>query len=133
MLTEEDLLLALDGALVTRVIYLEGSEVADPVPTTPNSQTTVDIPSNENALKAADVLGRPVAILRIGSRVPADLTGDLSEFLYGCPPWVPLPVAPNREAMIKEGRWADIVPVERAEKIYSENTTEDIPRVPSER
>jgi hypothetical protein len=112
---------------------LEDSEVADPVSTKPDTQTSLDIGPNENALRTADVLGRPVAILRIGSRVPADLTGDLTEFLYGCPPWVPLPVAPNREQMIKAGRWPEIVPIERAEPIYSENTTEDIPRVPSVR
>lgn len=130
VLTDEDLQLALDGALVTRVIYLEDSALANPEPTMPNNQMTIDVRPDENALRAADVLGRPVAILRIGSRVPADLTGDLTEFLYGCPPWVPLPVAPDRAAMVKEGLWPEFVPIERAEPIYSENTFENIPRVP---
>lgn len=130
VLTDEDLNLALSGALVTRVIYLEDSEVADPVVSKPDVQMTLDVGPNENALRAADVLGRPVAILRIGSRVPSDPNGDLMEFLYGCPPWVPLPVAPNREALIREGKLPEIVPAERATPIYSENPTEKFPRVP---
>jgi hypothetical protein len=132
-LTDEDLQMALDGALVTRVIYLEDSENADPVSTKPGTQLTIDVGANENALRTADVLGRPLAILRIGSRVPADLTGDLTDFLYGCPPWVPLPVVPDRDKMIKEGLWPEVVPVERAEKIFSENTNENIPRLPPTR
>lgn len=130
VLTDEDLHLALTGALVTRVIYLEDSEVADPVATKPDVQMTLDVGPNDNALKTADVLGRPVAILRIGSRVPSDPNGDLMEFLYGCPPWVPLPVAPNREALIRDGKLPEVIPAERATPIYSENPTENYPRVP---
>ncbi len=133
VLTDEDLELALNGALITRVIYLEDSDVADPVATKPNVQMTLDVSPNENALRTADVLGKPLAILRIGSRVPSDPNGDLMEFLYGCPPWVPLPVAPNREALIREGKLPEIVPVERATPIYSENPTENYPRVPQAR
>lgn len=130
VMTEEDLQLALSGSLVTRVVYLEDSETADPVKSTPNAQMTIDVGPNENALRTADVIGRPVAILRIGSRVPTDPQGDLAEFLYGCPPWVPLPAVPNREALIREGRLPEIIPIERAEPIYSENQTENFPRVP---
>lgn len=129
VLTPEDLEIALRGSLVTRVVYLEDSQLAMPLAVGAKDQLTVDVGSGENALRAADQLGRPVAILRIGSRVPSDLSGDLSEFLYGCPPWVPLPVAPDREAMIRQGRWPEVVPAERPQAIYSENPNQDYPRV----
>lgn len=130
VLTQEDLMLAMKGAMVTRVIFLEDSEMARPVASNPNEQYTVDVNANSNALKSADELGRPLAILRIGSRVPADLTGDLYSFLYGCPPWVPLPVAPDRAKLIEQGKLPEVVPVERTEKIYTENPVEDYPRLP---
>lgn len=130
VLTQEDLLLALQGAMVTRVIYLEDSEVARPVATSPQEQYTVDVGNNVNALRVADEMGRPLAILRIGSRVPTDLSGDLSSFLYGCPPWVPLPVAPDRAKLIQQGQWPEIAPVERSQAVYEENPVENFPRVP---
>jgi hypothetical protein len=131
VLTDEDLQLALAGSLVTRVIYLEDSGTADPVAIKPSQQLTIDVAANENALRTADVLGRPVAILRIGSRIPSDLTGDLTEYLYGCPPFVPLQIAPTRESLIREGRMADVIPAERAEAIYSENPVEKYQREPA--
>ena len=130
VLTEEDLQLALRGALITRVIYLEDSEIAEPIAAQPGEQRTINVAPSDNALKTADQLGRPVAILRIGSRVPADLTGDLMGFLYGCPPWVPLPTAPDRDAMIQRGDWNALAPIERAEAVYSERPEQDYPRIP---
>ncbi len=130
VLTEDDLRLALDGALVTRVIYLEDAENAEPFAALPGEQRTFDVGPADNALKTADQLGRPVAILRIGSRVPTDLQGDLSAFLFGCPPWVPLPTAPNRDAMIRDGVWPETIPVERDNQPFSESPSEDYPRTP---
>jgi hypothetical protein len=130
VLTQEDLQLALDGALVTRVIYLEDSEIAEPIAALPGSQRTVDVDPADNALKTADQLGRPVAILRIGSRVPADLTGDLSHFLYGCPPWIPLPTAPSREQLITSGAWPEIEISPAVEPMRSEAPGENYPRIP---
>jgi hypothetical protein len=131
VLTEDDLRLALDGALVTRVIYVEDSENAEPLAARAGEQRTFDVGPADNALKTADQFGRPLAILRIGSRVPANLQGDLSGFLYGCPPFIPLPTVPDREAMIREGKWGESVPVERDGEPYSERPDADIPRTPS--
>ncbi|MCA9132969.1 MAG: hypothetical protein KDA45_07430 [Planctomycetales bacterium] len=131
VLTEEDLRLALDGALVSRVIYLEDSEIAEPVATSADSQTVVNVPTSDNALQVADQLGRPVAILRIGSRVPMDLNGDLTDFLYGCPPWVPLIRAPDRQALIESGQWPDVAAPPAGDAPYSETPTEDEPRIPA--
>jgi len=130
VLTTEDLRLALDGALVTRVIYLEDSENAEPLAARAGEQRTFDVAPADNALKTADQFGRPVAILRIGSRVPSDLQGDLTSFLYGCPPWVPLPTAPSREALLRDGSWPETLPLERTDQPYSEAPSEDYPRTP---
>jgi len=129
ILTEDDLRLALDGALVTRVIYLEDSEIAEPVATTPETQIVHDVPASDNALQIADQLGKPVAILRIGSRVPMSLDGDLSEFLYGCPPWVPLITAPHRQTLIEAGQWPDVEASPALDRPRSEPPIEDSPRL----
>lgn len=131
VLTEEDLRLALDGALVTRVIYLEDSQIAEPVAAQAGTQRTVDVGPTDNALQTADQLGRPVAILRIGSRVPANIHGDLTRFLYGCPPWVPLPTAPVREQLIESGNWPEGSPVEAAQEPFPQPPSQDYPRTPS--
>lgn len=133
LLTDEDLQLALEGSLVTRVIYLEDSEVAEPVATKADSQLTVDVGPTDNALQTADVLGKPLAILRIGSRVPTGDSHELMEFLYGCPPWVPLAVAPDRDALIREGKLPEVVPAPRDKAIYPENPGQDFPRIPLDR
>ncbi|MEO8269158.1 MAG: hypothetical protein ABI557_05530, partial [Aureliella sp.] len=126
----EDLQLALDGGLVTRVIYLEDSEIAEPIDMTPETQIVHNVPSSDNALQVADQLGKPVAILRIGSRVPLDPNGDLREFLYGCPPWIPLIIAPNRQTLVEAGQWPAAVASEATDKPRSERPLQDSPRLP---
>ncbi|MCA9126139.1 MAG: hypothetical protein KDB22_03600 [Planctomycetales bacterium] len=128
-LTDEDLRLASQGALVTRVIYLEDGEVADPIAVEPGQQLEHNVNALDNALQVADQLGRPVAILRIGSRVPADLTADLTGFLYGCPPWLPLSPVPTREALVRDGMWPEMAPVVAAEQLFSQPPLEESPRV----
>ncbi len=131
VLTEEDLRNALSGALITRVIYVEDSEIAEPVAALPNEQRTTDVGPTDNALQVADQLGRPVAILRIGSRVPNSLQGDLMSFLYGCPPWLPLPPIPDKELLIENGGWPLAEPVKHEEVPYRETPIQDYPRTPA--
>ena len=130
VLEESDLRHALDGALVTRVIYLEDGEIADPIAVRPGAQQVLDVGPMDNALKAADQLGRPVAILRIGSRVPANLQGDLCEFLYGCPPWIPVFPVPTRQGLTEQGMWPESMPMETSEEFRSERPDKDEPRTP---
>lgn len=131
VLTAEDLRSALSGALVTRVIYLEDSETAEPLASLRGKQRTTDVGPTDNALQVADTLGKPVAILRIGSRVPASLTGDLTHFLYGCPPWIPLPTVPNKQELVNRGQWPEAVAAEPTEKPRSEPPLQNYPRTPS--
>jgi hypothetical protein len=90
-LTQEELEMALDGRFVTRVIYLEEPYDALPVAQSPTDQSYFEAGDGENPLDVADALGRPMAILRMGARVP-DSTGPDARFLYGSPPimkWKP--------------------------------------------
>ena len=45
----------------------------------------------QDPLAVADALGRPVAILRLGGRLPDHQTGPDEHFLYGSPPVVKYP------------------------------------------
>ena len=95
-LTKEELTLALDGKFITRVIYLEPPSSALPVATDGKRQEWHEIDPHENPLEVADRLGRPVAILRMGSRMPIDVKNPGARFLYGSPPYSvpPKPAAP---------------------------------------
>jgi len=84
-LTQEELEMALDGKFVTRVIYLEEPAAALPVVENPFRQSYFEAPEGENPLEVADSLGRPMAILRMGGRVP-DADGPDATFMYGSPP-----------------------------------------------
>jgi hypothetical protein len=78
---------------VLRVIYIEEPRTALPVAEVPEQQRYLDVAPGQDAMEAADRLGRPVAILRMGSRVPMP-DEDQSRFLYQHPPVLPLEVPP---------------------------------------
>lgn len=84
-LTLEELKLAADGHFVTRVIYLEDPLAALPLADQDEHQRWVEARSGEDPLVMADHLGRPMAILRVGGRLPANGQPDLA-FLYGALP-----------------------------------------------
>ncbi len=68
-LTQEELELAAGGAFVTRVIYVEDPQHALPVSRrAKGEQPWTEAPAGEDPLVTADRNGRPIAILRIGSR-----------------------------------------------------------------
>jgi hypothetical protein len=69
------------------VIYLEDPETALPIVENPEEQTFFEVGRGENPLEVADRLGRPMAILRMGGRVP-DAAGPDAAFLYGSPPFL---------------------------------------------
>jgi hypothetical protein len=90
-ITEEDLKLAIAGKFVTRVIYLEDPRSALPARDNPQSQTWFDTAPGQDPLAVADGLGRPVAILRLGGRLP-DQNEDPRVFFFGSPPFVDFPL-----------------------------------------
>ena len=91
-LTQQDLRLALDGKFVTRVIYLEDPQIALPVREDPRAQPWFDVGPGRDPLAMADSLGRPVAILRLGARLPGNDQEPDAGFLFGSPPWAKLPM-----------------------------------------
>lgn len=96
-LTEEELRLASDGRFVQRIVYIEPPQGAIPQALPPGTQPYFDVPAGEDALHVADRLGRPVAILRIGSRVPLQREGSTSGVPSGLPVlWLDDPQAAAR-------------------------------------
>ena len=83
-LTEEELLSAAEGRFITRVIYLEDPLLATPLDET-DEQRWVEASPGEDPLVVADHLGRPMAIVRLGGRVPVENQPN-STFNYGAPP-----------------------------------------------
>lgn len=81
-LTRDELKLAIDGRYVVRVIYVEDPRRALPV--VERTQHLIDVDSSADALAVADRIGRPIAILRMGSRVPTDEEGG--DFVFDMPP-----------------------------------------------
>ena len=67
---QQDIESALAGFFVTRVIYVEAPATALQVQDRRDYQRVTDVGAQENPLRTADRFGRPVAILRIGSRLP---------------------------------------------------------------
>ncbi len=83
-ITQDDLELALRGSMIVRVVYLENPENAFPR-SDDQHQRYLDVLPSEDPLHVADDLGRPMAILRLGSRVP--LSSEInSDFVFGSPP-----------------------------------------------
>jgi uncharacterized repeat protein (TIGR01451 family) len=80
----DDLEPAMAGALVTRVIYLENPRIAIAEQRGPDDQPFFDVGSGEDPLRAAEKFGRPMAIVRIGSRIPDNT--ELDSFGLGTPP-----------------------------------------------
>lgn len=90
-LTLEDLLLAADGKFVTRVVYLEDPKAPLPAREDPRAQDWFEAPQGADPLAVADQIGHPMAIVRIGGRMPDPGVGPDPSFLYGCPPFVRIP------------------------------------------
>ena len=86
VITQDDLEQALEGRMVTKVIYLEDPETALPQRHRKGTQPYFDVGGGEDPLRAAKRLGRPMAILRIGSRVPTHTEDDLGFGFNGLAP-----------------------------------------------
>jgi uncharacterized repeat protein (TIGR01451 family) len=67
--TEQEIRLAIQGRMVTKVLYLEQPDRAAPVRNTTLDRTHFALP-RDNALVLADEAGRPMALVRLGARVP---------------------------------------------------------------
>lgn len=80
VLTETDIREAIDGHMVTRIVYLEQPQLAamlDPL----RREIPQSVNPADNALQEADRLGRPMIIVRIGGRTPSGT--DMPYMYYG--------------------------------------------------
>lgn len=112
-ITEEDIAQALKGLFVTRIVYLEDSDRAFPVADDPQHQRSIDVSPSEDPLHVADRLGRPMAIVRLGSRIPDE--NELCSTAASIPPVHIYPAAKP------SGRVVDV-------KAAIERHGEDVPR-----
>lgn len=97
-LTLDELELAADGSFVTRVIYIEDPQLALPVAEKADGDTRwVEVRPGDDPLVTADGLGRPVAILRMGGRLPDANQPDIA-FVFGAPPAMVYDRPPPRAA-----------------------------------
>lgn len=92
-LTEADLKLAMSGKFVTRVIYLEDPRHATPSQGGLPGQNWFEAAPGQDPLVVADGLGRPVAILRMGARLPDQ--GMDAHFFFGSPPLINIAANPE--------------------------------------
>ncbi|MFK7770203.1 MAG: hypothetical protein AB8B55_23535 [Mariniblastus sp.] len=90
VLTQDDLAQAFEGRLVTKVIYLENGDNALPHRHKEDEQPYFDVGGGEDPLRAARKLGKPMAIVRIGSRIPLP-SERVGEFNFYAPEPTVLP------------------------------------------
>jgi uncharacterized repeat protein (TIGR01451 family) len=67
-LTETDVEQVAAGALITKVVYLENPQSAEPVATRPGQVRERDVPADRDLMAEARTLGRPVLVVRLGER-----------------------------------------------------------------
>ncbi|MBI1314179.1 hypothetical protein GC176_23030 [bacterium] len=114
----KDIDLALDGNLVTRVVYLEQPQLAAPFELDASTRTR-DIDAAQNALAEADRYGRPLLILRMGGRLPSIQGEPVSFYGTGGPiapsllPTVPTPATEDAQAAARVRHGSNPAPATR--------------------
>ena len=83
-LAREELIAASEGSFITRVIYLEDPDLAPAIARDGLQQPWVETRPGDDPLEMANHLGRPMAILRMGGRVPNQNQPEAA-FLYNSP------------------------------------------------
>lgn len=91
-LNYDDLASAAEGAFIVKVVYLEDPQASVPQRHDGKNQPQFDVAPYEDVLETADLMGRPMAIVRIGSRVPLE---NSQEMLLDSAPIYPIPVSEN--------------------------------------
>lgn len=79
-INQADIDAALAGNFVVKVVYLEDPEASRTQAHVGTTQPSFDLAPGSDLLSTADLMGRPMAIVRIGSRVPEPNAAVLSPF-----------------------------------------------------
>ena len=85
VLSRDDIEDATAGKLVTKVIYVENPDTALPYRQTFDHQATLEVGVGRDPYYVAQRLGRPIAIVRIGSRRPLQNDYDFQNVAYRFP------------------------------------------------
>ncbi|MBM81360.1 MAG: hypothetical protein CMJ78_12325 [Planctomycetaceae bacterium] len=112
-ITIEELELAITGRLVTRVVYLEQPELAAPTDAQSPDEIRTLMPA-DNLLKQADIVGRPLLIMRLGSRSPSIIGGDRD--FFGSMPRVEIP---QKASTVSKRQTRPTIPVSRIPRTSS--------------
>ncbi len=86
-ITEAEIEIVMQDRMVTKVVYLEQPDIAAPFEQGKRIRTE-NLPVTANLLQAADERGRPMAIIRIGGRIP-DPTSLIDAFYSTSPLVIP--------------------------------------------
>ncbi len=89
-LDDDDLISAMNGRMVTRVVYLEDPTTAIALAESPRTSRVMELSEHQDALEVADRMGRPVAIVRIGTVAPPNSPALMPHFFFGYPAWAPI-------------------------------------------
>lgn len=87
-ITAEEIAAVLNEQMVTKVIYLEQPQLATPTRQENGKPRVESLETTVNLLEAADKRGRPIAILRLGGRLPDPRSGE-DEFYAASPITLP--------------------------------------------
>lgn len=82
-LSEEEIQIVLQDRMITKIVYLEQPDLAFPAEQTGAIRNETLSP-RDNLMQAADQRGRPLAIIRIGGRIP-DPRSPTDEFFSQSP------------------------------------------------
>ena len=87
-ITDAEIEAVMNDQMVTKVIYLEQPQLASPTRQVNGKMHIESLDTEVNLLEAADQRGRPIAILRIGGRLP-DPNSSEDEFYSASPITLP--------------------------------------------
>jgi uncharacterized repeat protein (TIGR01451 family) len=97
-LDEQDIEAVLNGSMITKLVYLEHPDRAEPQATRPDEVLQTNLPPRTNLYNEALARGRPVLLVHLGERVPTtqELAGQTvaNTILYPKEKVVPLPAVP---------------------------------------
>ncbi len=82
-LNTDDFQAALEGSYVVKVVYLEDPQASTIQKHDGKAQPYFDVAANANVLNSAQMMGRPMVIVRMGSRVPIQHSREM--MLDGAP------------------------------------------------
>jgi uncharacterized repeat protein (TIGR01451 family) len=129
--TELDLTSALAGNLITKMIYLEHPDRAEPRATEPGELLETPYPANRDLQAAARQRGRPMLVLRLGDGVPGPEEmargsvpgtilhpGERSIARPPCPPLLPPPVWAEEECLHDGGDRGERAGLDAAGQLY---------------